>query len=102
MTEHEIAIKLNDHFHEISSLKHRTDELEEKQEVMNSLVRNVDRLASNMENMLKEQQLQRKEIDALKQGPADEYKHYKRLIIGCIITGVVGALLGAVLSMIIH
>lgn len=59
MTEQDIAIKLNDHDHEIGSLKHRVSDVEKKQEEFLKLSRNVERLATNMELMLNEQQKQR-------------------------------------------
>ncbi len=102
MDEQDIAIKFNDHEHEIGSLKHRLADVERKQEEIGELSRNVERLATNMELMLKEQQKQRRELDALKDAPAQEYKYYKRLIWGCVITGLVGAVLGAVLTTVIH
>ena len=91
MTEQEIAIKLNDHDHEIKSLKHRTNELEEQQKEFSSLVRSVDKLANNMEVMLKEQREHKTEIDNLKKEPAESFKYYKRLIIACIITEFIAA-----------
>ena len=101
MTEREFEIKLNDHDHEISSLKHRVKDVESEQKELSLLARNVDRLATNMERMLVEQQAQREEINELKQGPAEEYKHYKRLITGCIFTTAVGTIIGALLAIII-
>ena len=102
MNEQDILIKLNDHDHELGSLKHRVKELEVQQGQFNALVRNVDKLATNMENMLKEQSAQRAEIELLKQSPAEEFKYYKHIIIGCVITGVVGTLVGAILAAVIR
>lgn len=102
MTEQEIAIKLNDHYHEIASLKHRVTDVEKRQEDFIKLSRNVERLATNMELMLKEQQKQREELNGLRDAPAEEYKYYKHIIWGCIITGIVGAVIGAVLATVIH
>ncbi|OQA48436.1 MAG: hypothetical protein BWY46_01382 [Firmicutes bacterium ADurb.Bin300] len=99
--DQDVAIKLNDHDHEISSLKHRVKECEEQQATINKLVNSVDKLATNMENMLEEQKTQRREINELKQVPAEDFKYYKRLIVGCILTGVVGAILGAILTLVI-
>lgn len=101
MNEQDIAIKLNDHDHELGSLKHRVKELEVQQGQLNALVRNVDKLATNMENMLKEQAAQRKEIELLKQGPAEEFKYYKHIIISCVLTGVIGTVIGAILTAVI-
>lgn len=102
MSEQDIAIKLNDHDHEIGSLKHRVLDVEKKQEEFVKLSRNVERLATNMELMLKEQQKQREELNELRNAPAEEYKYYKHIVWGCIITGIVGAIIGAVLATVIH
>lgn len=102
MSEQDIAIKLNDHDHEIGSLKHRMSDVEKKQEEFVKLSRNVERLATNMELMLKEQQKQREELNELRDAPAEEYKYYKHIVWGCIITGLVGAIIGAILATVIH
>lgn len=101
MNSEEIAIKLTKHGEEIGSLKHRMADCEEQQKAIHNLVSSVDRLAINMQNMLEEQQRQRTDIDTLKNAPTDDYKYYKRLIIGCLLTGVIGAILGALLHSIL-
>ena len=40
-------------------------------------------------------------LDHLEQAPAEEAKYYKRVIISCVVTGVLSLVLGAVLSLII-
>ena len=40
-------------------------------------------------------------LDVLEQAPAEEAKYFKRVIISCIVTGVISLILGAVLSLII-
>lgn len=102
MTEQDIAIKLNDHDHEIGSLKHRVSDAEKKQEEFVKLSRNVERLATNMQLMLKEQQKQREELNELRDAPAKEFKYYKHIILGCVITGVIGAVIGAILATVLH
>ena len=58
MTQEEIIIKITEYHKEIGSLKHRMDDCERSQEGLAALVRSVDRLAINMESMLREQQHQ--------------------------------------------
>lgn len=101
MTTEEIAVKFEDHEHEIKSLKHRVNKCEEQTNILNKLVNSVDVLAANMKHMADEQKSQREHIEKLEKEPIDDYKHYKRLIIGCIITGVLGAVLGAALAVIL-
>lgn len=98
MTNEEIAVKFEDHEHEIKSLKHRMSKCEEEQSVLSKLATSVDILAVNMKHMADEQKKQGEHIEKLEKEPAEEFKHYKRLVIGCIITTVLGAVLGAILA----
>ena len=98
MTHEDIAVKFENHEQEIKSLKHRMNDCEDSQALLNKLINSVDKLAINMDYMNKELQVQGKRLEKLESAPAEEYQHYKRLIIGCIITGVVGAILGAVFA----
>ena len=45
MTEQEVALKLNDHDHEIKSLKHRVSDVEKKQTEIETLTLSVSKLA---------------------------------------------------------
>lgn len=96
MTDEQIVIKLTEHEEEIKSLKHRMKNYDDEQKEQSKLLRVVDRLATNMENMAKEQQEMRKELDKLEQEPIEDYKHYKRTTIGCIITTILGLLIGLI------
>lgn len=40
-------------------------------------------------------------LNTVEHAPAEEFKHYKRVIAGCIITGIIGIILGAVMTLII-
>lgn len=101
MTPEQIAVQFEHDKQEIKSLKHRMDECEQQQTILHKLVTTVEKLALNMEYMAKEQNQQGERLEKLEREPIEEHKHYKRLIIGCIITGVVGALVGAVITKII-
>lgn len=101
MTNEEIAVVLENHKQKIGSLGHRMDDCEAQQKTISNLVRAVDKLAINMENMLKEQALQGTRILALEQEPANEFKYYKRIIASAVISGVLGAIIGAVMALIL-
>lgn len=101
MTNEEIAVRFEDHEHEIKSLKHRMQKCEDQQEILHKLVTSVDVLAANMEHMAREQEKQGEHLEKLENEPKEDFKHYKRLVIGCVITTVVGAILGAVLATIL-
>lgn len=74
---------------------------EEQQTTLNKLVNSVDILAVNMKHMAEEQKKQGEHIEKLEKEPAEDFKHYKRLVIGCVITTIIGAVLGAVLATIL-
>ena len=101
MTNEEIAVQFEHHHNEIESLKHRMKTCEEQQTTLNKLVNSVDVLAVNMKHMADEQKKQGDKLERLEHEPAEEYKHYKRLVFGCVITTVLGAVVGAALAMII-
>lgn len=108
MTNEEIAVRLEHDRNEIDSLKHRMKKCEEQTEVLNKLATTTDKLALSMEYMAKEQkkqgeylEKQGEKLEKLEHEPAEDFKHYKRVIIGCIITGVLGTLIGALLALVI-
>ena len=98
MTNEQIAVRLENHEQEIKSLKHRMNEREEADKTLTELTTSVKTLAVNMEYMAKEQQKQGKRLDNLEQEPAEDFKYYKRIIISCIITTILGALIGAIIA----
>lgn len=102
MTNEDIAVRLENHEQEIKSLKHRMDEQEGKDKTLTELTISIKTLATNMEYMAKEQQEQGERLERLEHEPVDNYKHYKRLVIGCVLTTIIGALLGVILANIIH
>ena len=101
MTPEQIAVQFENHEQEIKSLKHRMNNCEKQQDLLHKLVNSVDKLGINMEYMAKEQKEQGERLANLEHEPAENFKHYKRLIIGCIITGVIGAIVGAVIALVI-
>lgn len=102
MTEQEVALKLNDHDHEIKSLKHRVNDMEKKQTEIETLTISVSKLAVNMQHMLEEQREQNQRLKALESAPADEVKTIHKTLLTAVITTVVGAIVGAILALIIH
>lgn len=97
MTDTDVAVKLEGHEHEIKSLKHRMDDQEAQSKTIQDLVISVQKLAINMEAMLKEQGAQGVRLAKLEAEPADTWKRVKikaldtavGLIGGAIVTGAV-------------
>lgn len=98
MTEQEVAIKLNDHDHEIGSLKHRMDSVEHKQESIEAIANSVNKLAINMQYMVEEQKSQSERLSRLESEPVESSKYYRRLIVGTIITTIIGLVVGAIIG----
>jgi chromosome segregation ATPase len=98
MTNEEIAVELARQGQHIKSNTHRIDELEEQQKETRALVRSVDKLAQSMENMVREQERQGKQIDALESSRSDTFKYWLRTILTAAATGIIGYALAAFLQ----
>lgn len=91
MTETEVAVTIAEHGKEIGSLKHRMDEQEAQNKIIQDLILSVQKLAFNMESMLKEQTRQGDRLQKLESEPADNWKETKRTIITSVISTLAGA-----------
>lgn len=98
MTNEEMVIKLTEHEDNIENLKRRMKTCEEGQKEQTKLLIVVNKLATNMDNMVREQREMREELNKLEQEPIDDFKHYKRLIVGCVLTTIIGLIFGLVLG----
>jgi len=101
MREEDVTIALTKHGEEIKSLKHRMDDVETKQNEIETLTASVNKLAINMEHMLKEQQDQGNRLKQLETAPVENVKAIRTTVISSIVTAVVGAIIGALLALII-
>ena len=97
----EIAVKLAEHQKEIGSLKHRMDDCEKENKLMTGLVSTVSKLATNMEYMAKEQAKQGKRLETLEHEPTEAFRYYKKTVFSCCITGVLGAFIAALLTLVL-
>lgn len=86
----EIAMEVARQGQHIKSNAHRIDELEEQQKETRALVRSVDKLAQSVESMVKEQERQGKQIDALEASRSDTFKYWLRTILTAVATGIIG------------
>ena len=94
MTNEEVAVKLTKHHEEIGSLKHRVDELEDKNTVIQDIALSVRELAVNMKSMLKEQERQGEAITVLQARPAKRWD----TVITSTISAVIGGLIGIAIA----
>lgn len=74
----------------------RIDLLEQNVEKMGALTTSVEKLATNMESMLKEQEKQGKRLETLESRDGEMW----RKVVGYIVTAVVGIILGFVFTQI--
>lgn len=101
MTTEQIVIKLTDHDREIKNFERRILTLEDNNKTLNRIATSVEVLATNMKTMANEQKEQGERLRKLEREPSDTLNYYKKLAIGCVITGVIGTIVGAILSLII-
>ena len=92
MTDEEVAVKMATHEHEIDSLKRRMEDQEDRGKTIQDLVMSVQKLAINMEAMLKEQNAQGERLSALEQEPAQRWNNMTRTIFTTIVSTIAGAL----------
>ncbi len=95
-----INLKLNDHNHEIDSLKHRVKEFEKNQVAIAELTKSVGELAINMKYIANDQNEIKTRLNAIEREPAESAKYYRRILVSCIITAVIGAIVGALIALI--
>ena len=79
----------------------RLDRLDRLLEEQQEMALAVKELATNMKYMLEEQKRQGARLENLEKAPIDESIYMRRVIKSCIVTGVIGAILSAVLAFII-
>lgn len=78
-------------------LSRRIDVLEKDNAQNQSLIVSVEKMAVNMENMLKEQQRQGKRLEALEDVPNKSWNTLKNSFISAIGAAIGGAVLAAIL-----
>lgn len=78
----------------------RLDRLDKLLEEQQEMALAVKELATNMKHMLEEQKKQGVRLENLEKAPIDEAVYYKRVAVGCVITGIIGAVISAVLAII--
>ena len=98
MTETEVAVKLENHYQQIKSLKHRMDEQEEQSKTIQELVLSVKELALNMQTMIEVQGKQGDRLAKLEAEPAERWNGMQKTVFNTIV----GAMAGAVATGLIY
>ena len=97
MTDEDIAVKLEGHEHEIKSLKHRADDLEEQNKTIQELAISVKELAINMRSMMKEQKEQGGRLDTLEREPAERWKDSTKALFNAFLGAIGTAAAGSII-----
>ncbi len=79
---------------------HQLDEMKEEIKVLRELIAAVQHLADKTESNTTLLQKVDKRLENIESAPLTDLKHYKRVAVAAIITGVVSAVLGAILALI--
>ena len=96
MTNEEITIKLNDHDHEISSLKHRMADMEATSEAITRLASAVEVMATKQDGMSKSMDKLTVKVEALEAEPAKKWRFVVEKAIYFVVAAVVGFMLAQV------
>lgn len=79
---------------------HQLDEIKEDVRDIKRLTVAVERIALQTKATSEQVAGINERLGTLEQAPAEEAKYYKRVIVSCIVTGVISLILGTVLSLI--
>lgn len=96
MTNEEIAVKLEDHEHEIGSLKHRMKAAEESNQTINRLVTAVEVMATKQESTIQSVDRLTNKVEALEAEPGKRWKFVVEKAIYFVVAAVVGFMLANV------
>lgn len=99
MSEEEVAVVLAEHRKEIGSLKHRMNDVEDITKSINELTLSVHELTMNMKQMLERLEKHEVQLADLEKEPMENYKSLKRAFLTAVASGIAGAFIGAILTM---
>lgn len=91
MTEREISCT---HAAEIIAMKEQIKTLFKLTDDFSEMVKNITILTENMTFIKGDVEEIKEKFDEVKQEKIEDFRHYKRLVFGCIITAIVGFLVG--------
>lgn len=101
MTTEEIAERLikveersKSNTHQISELKPVVNEIYALSKTTAAMAANLNHINDNLSDI-------KDKVDVLEKTPAEDHKYYKRLAAGCVITTVIGLIIGALFALFI-
>lgn len=93
MTNEDIAVKLEDHEHEIASLKHRMKTVEDNNATLNRLATAVEVMATKQESTTKSVEKLTAKVEALEAEPGKRWKFVVEKAIYFVVAAVLGFIL---------
>ena len=102
MTDTEITAQVAKNTSDIGHIFHEIDDIKDEVKDIHRLTSSVERIAEKMDSTAQKVDKIDSRLEDIEKEPRDKLEHYKRLIIGCIITGVLGTVIGALLTLIIR
>ncbi|WP_297851995.1 hypothetical protein [uncultured Akkermansia sp.] len=96
MSNEDVAVALEGHGHEIGSLKHRMDAVEENQKTLNELASSVKVMAAELQNQGKTMETIQKDVtalgakvDAVEAKPAKKWDEASKIVLTAALTAIV-------------
>lgn len=96
MTDEDIAVRLTDHDHEIGSLKHRMEDLEKSNTVLNRLATAVEVMATKQDSISKNVDKLTNKVESLEAEPGKRWKFVIEKSIYFAVGAVIAYMLGQV------
>ena len=96
MTDEEVAVKLEDHTHEIASLKHRMDGVEQSNRVLHRLATALEVMATKQESMSKSMDKLTDKVEALESEPAKRWRFVVEKAIYFVVAAIVGFIMAKI------
>lgn len=97
----ELEEKVVKHDEQIKTLFNKTTRLENITTEINKLAINVEKIAINQSTMLEQQKVLREDVETIKSQPAKDAHDLKMTIIKLVVTGVLSAIIGALIALVI-
>ncbi len=78
-----------------SNIFHQLTEIKSEVKDIRRLTSAVEKLAVQTKNTVQKIDGIDRRLGTVEQKPAENFRHYKRVIVDCVLTGALGALIGA-------
>lgn len=98
----DVNVILERHDQHIKSLQHQIDDIREEAKEIHRLTESVSVIAQSMKDMNDKVDKIDTRLGAIEFQPLEELRDYKGSIIRAVITGVVGVIIGALMTLIVR